>query len=56
MYDFIILKKLHANIHLPKAPIIKEVIWIPPISNCMKYNTSGAFTSHDSSYEDIFQK
>jgi len=56
MYDFIILKKFHVNIHLPKAPIIKEVIWIPPISNCTKCNTSGASTSYDSSYEDIFQK
>ena len=39
MTEFVILKTLKINIHPPKAPIIKEVIWHPPITNWMKANT-----------------
>lgn len=42
MYEFTIFKACKVNIHPPKAPIIKEVIWTPPIQNWMKVNTDSA--------------
>jgi hypothetical protein len=44
MTEFVILKVLRINIHPPKAPVIKEVIWHPPIVNWLKVNTDGAVT------------
>jgi hypothetical protein len=42
MDEFRILKACHVNIRLPIAPIIKEVIWYPPICPWIKINTDGA--------------
>lgn len=44
MTEFRILKALKINIHPPKAPSIKEVLWHPPIFNWLKVNTDGAVT------------
>jgi hypothetical protein len=30
MTDFRILKAFNVNLHPPKAPVIKEVVWMPP--------------------------
>jgi len=38
----VILKALKINIHPPRDPIIREVIWKPPIANWWKINTDGA--------------
>jgi len=40
--DFVILKHFEVIIKPPKAPIIKEVLWNPPIFNWVKCNTRGA--------------
>jgi len=42
--EFVILKALKINIHPPRAPIIKEEIWLPPLANWLKVNTNGAVT------------
>jgi hypothetical protein len=42
MTDFLVLKACNVNINPPKAPVIKEVIWIPPIPFWTKCNTDGA--------------
>jgi hypothetical protein len=34
--DFIILKKFNVNIHNPKVFIVKEIVWQPPLLNCVK--------------------
>jgi len=44
--EFAILKSFKINIHLPKTPIIKEIIWSPPIFICIKVNTDGAATKN----------
>lgn len=44
MHDFKIIKDFKVNIHPPRAPLIKEVIWNPPILDCLKCNCDGAFT------------
>lgn len=36
MTDFAIIKKFNVNIHPPRAPQIKEVIWHPPFRNWIK--------------------
>lgn len=41
--NFAILKALNINIHPPKAPLIIEVLWIPPLFNWLKINTDGAY-------------
>jgi len=46
MTEFRILKALKINIHPPRAPTIKEVLWHPPISNWLKVNTDGAVTKN----------
>jgi hypothetical protein len=46
MTEFSILKALKINIHPPRAPTIKEVIWHPPISRWLKVNTDGAVLEH----------
>jgi len=53
--DLVILKKFNINIHSPKAPIIKEVIWQPPIANWVKCNTDGASNTTNSSCGGIFR-
>jgi ribonuclease HI len=40
--DFSILKFFHISIHPPRAPILKEVVWHPPIISWIKCNTDGA--------------
>ncbi|CAJ2628350.1 unnamed protein product [Trifolium pratense] len=40
--DFIILKHFNVNIHHPKTPVIKEIIWQPPLFNWVKCNIDGA--------------
>ncbi|GAU38423.1 hypothetical protein TSUD_396030 [Trifolium subterraneum] len=40
--DFIILKHFKVNIHHPRAPVIKEVIWHPLVPNWIKCNIDGA--------------
>lgn len=42
MTEFVIMKTFKVNIHPPKAPSIKEVIWQPPIQQWIKLNTDGA--------------
>jgi hypothetical protein len=48
------LKKFRINIHPPKAPIIKEVIWQPPLINWIKGNTDGAANSSTTAYGGLF--
>jgi hypothetical protein len=55
MRDFTILKKFKINIHPPKAPTIKEVLWCPPQLNWMKCNTDGAATTTTAAYGGIFR-
>ncbi|MCI08013.1 glycerol-3-phosphate dehydrogenase, partial [Trifolium medium] len=40
--DFTFLKQFKVNIHHPKAPVIKEIIWNPPLINWIKCNIDGA--------------
>jgi len=40
--DFTILKAFNVSTHHPKAPIIIEVIWSPPILHRIKCNTNGS--------------
>ncbi|KAK2406970.1 hypothetical protein QL285_042639 [Trifolium repens] len=42
MIDFTILKCFNVKLHPPNAPIIKEVVWSPPIVSWIKCNTDGA--------------
>ncbi|CAJ2673343.1 unnamed protein product [Trifolium pratense] len=53
--DFSILKYFNINIHPPKAPQIKEVIWCPPSHGWIKCNTDGAATLVTSSCGGIFR-
>jgi len=57
MQKFRILKALKVNIKPPRAPIIKEVIWSPPLSSWIKANTDGAATKNPSraAAEGIFR-
>jgi hypothetical protein len=55
MRDFTILKKFKIDIHPPKAPTIKEVLWCPPQINWMKCNTDGASTTDTTAYGSIFR-
>lgn len=54
MIDFQILKKFNISIHPPKAPVIKEVIWHPPLINWVKANTDGSASSTNSACGVIF--
>jgi ribonuclease HI len=40
--EFMILKALHVPLKFPKAPVIKEVLWQPPILDWIKCNSDGA--------------
>ncbi|GAU13228.1 hypothetical protein TSUD_245980 [Trifolium subterraneum] len=42
MSEFVILKALNIQMQFSKAPVIKEVLWQPPILNWMKCNSDGA--------------
>src|ERR1044072_9095692 len=44
--EFMILKLFKIDIHPPKAPDIKEVIWCPPLISWVKVNTDGAATKN----------
>lgn len=46
MLEFTIMKACKVNIKPPKAPIIKEVIWSPPLHSWIKINTDGASTKN----------
>jgi ribonuclease HI len=53
--DFSIIKYFNINIHPPKAPQIKEVIWCPPSLGWIKCNTDGVASSVTSSCGGIFR-
>ncbi|GAU32660.1 hypothetical protein TSUD_218370 [Trifolium subterraneum] len=40
--EFVILKAFNVSVHHPKAPVIKEILWHPPLYNWIKCNTDGA--------------
>jgi hypothetical protein len=42
IYDFNMLNTFKVRTHSPKAPIIIEVLWQPPIIGWIKFNTDGA--------------
>jgi ribonuclease HI len=42
MRDFLILKAFNICIHPSKAPMIREVLWQPPLLDWIKCNTDGA--------------
>jgi hypothetical protein len=42
VYDFSILKSFKVDINPPRASIIKEIIWSPPMFSWVKCNTNGA--------------
>lgn len=46
MTEFVILKAFRINIHPPKAPSIKEVLWQPPIFHWIKANTDGVMVKN----------
>lgn len=46
MFEFTLLKSFKVDIHPPRAPLIKEVIWQPPIFHWVKANTDGALTKN----------
>jgi hypothetical protein len=55
MTDFMILKKFSVEIHPPRAPLIKEVMWLTPTPNWIKCNIDGASTPSSSSFGGIFR-
>ena len=46
MQEFTFLKACKVKIRPPRAPTIKEVIWIPPLTTWIKVNTDGAATKN----------
>jgi ribonuclease HI len=40
--DFTFLKLFRISIHHPKTPVLREIIWQPPMLNWYKYNADGA--------------
>ncbi|GAU34892.1 hypothetical protein TSUD_144230 [Trifolium subterraneum] len=42
MSEFVILKAFNVQMKFSNAPVIKEVLWHPPILNCIKSNCDGA--------------
>jgi hypothetical protein len=42
MSDFSIMKAFNVCTHPPKAQVIKEVLWQPPLLDWIKCNTDGA--------------
>jgi ribonuclease HI len=55
MRDFSILKKFNVCLHPPKAPSIKEVIWVPPPLDWLKCNTDGALNANAASCGGVFR-
>jgi hypothetical protein len=55
MPEFNILKGLNVNIHSPKSPVIKEIIWKLPPNLWMKCNTDGATTTTSFACGGIFR-
>jgi hypothetical protein len=55
MSNFSILEKFKVNIHSPRAPIIKGVIWHPPLASWVKCNTDGASTASASACGGLFR-
>jgi len=55
MTDFAIIKKFRVNVHPPRAPQIKEVMWHPPIRHWIKSNTDGSSSSETSASGIIFR-
>jgi ribonuclease HI len=55
MSDFKFLKQFNINIHPPKAPNIKEVIWMPPLVDWVKCNCDGASTQLSSACGGIYR-
>ena len=55
MSDFILLKKFNITLHPPKAPIIKEVFWNPPMPFWIKCNSNGSANNNTSACGEIFR-
>jgi len=55
MIDFQVLKKFNIHIHPPRALVIKEVMWSPPLHNWIKGNSDGSATSTSSACGIIFR-
>jgi ribonuclease HI len=53
--EFQILKKFNIIIHPPRAPVIKEIIWHPPLHAWIKANSDGSATSTSSACGIIFR-
>jgi hypothetical protein len=53
--DFTILKTFKVTIHHPNAPVVKEIIWNPPLYNWTKCNIDGACSQGKASCSDIFR-
>jgi len=56
MREFSVLKAFKVDIHPPKAPFIKEVIWVSPPWHWIKCNTSGASINNFTTAGGIFKK
>jgi hypothetical protein len=46
MHEFSIMKALNVSIKPPRAPIIREVIWMPPLDTWIKINTDGSYVKN----------
>lgn len=57
MAKFVILKDFDVKIHTSKTPILKEILWHPPIVSWIKYNSGGAVHGSCSSivYRGVFR-
>jgi hypothetical protein len=53
--DFTILKTFKVTIHHPNVPVIKEIIWSPPLKNWTKCNIDGACNQGKASCSGIFR-
>ncbi|XP_045794076.1 uncharacterized protein LOC123888954 [Trifolium pratense] len=53
--DFMILKSLNITIHPPLPPLVKEVVWHPPLEHWVKCNIDGAANNLTSSCAGIFR-
>ena len=55
MQEFSILKGCRVKIKPPRAPIIKEVFWSPPLHSWIKVNIDGAAISGKASVGGLFR-
>jgi ribonuclease HI len=53
--DFTILKIFKVNIHNPHVPLIKEILWHPPLENWIKCNIDGACRQDKASCGGVFR-